>query len=179
MAMLPRAANTEDNNEGMRDMSPIPAGKYAAHIVSSELKQTKAKTGQYLSLLWKVIHGPYTGRTIFVNLNLNNPSKVAEEIAMKEMNSICKACNMEGVQDSAEIHNIPVCITVAIDSKPNSDYPPQNKIVAYDDIDEYEAFDDGPGDHSANDDSGQEPVKEPAKEQPKGRSKAKLPWEKK
>ncbi len=176
MAMLPRAANTEENNQGMQDRTPVPAGNYAAQVVASEMKTTKAKTGHYLSLLWKIIHGPHKGRQIYVNLNLDNPSKVAEEIAMKEMNSICKACGLEGVQDSAEIHEIPVCITVAVETKTDSDYPPQNKILAYSDISEYEEFDEGGPDDS--EDTAQEPPIE-EKTTKAGKPKAKLPWEKK
>lgn len=130
MALLPQKANTADNNQSMDDRSPVPAGDYLAHIVKSEFKPTKAKNGHYLNLTWKILEGPQKGKTLFGLLNLDNPNPVAVEIAVKELNSICQAMNKVGVEDSEELHNVPVTVTVAVDDS-NPNYPPSNKITAY------------------------------------------------
>ncbi len=171
MALLPRAANTEENNEGLGDRSVIPAGEYAVHVVASEMKPTKAKNGHYLSLQWKVIVGPYKGRVLFTNLNLDNPSKVAEEIAGKELNSICQAIGKVGVEDSVELHNEPCVALVAIEKKENSDYPPQNKIVGYKHISEF-AGEDSEDESQPEEKQAEKPAAKPAA------GKKKLPWEK-
>ena len=49
MAMLPSVFNTDDHEE-MTGFEPLPVGVYLAEIVKSELKDTKAKDGKYLSL---------------------------------------------------------------------------------------------------------------------------------
>lgn len=130
MPLLPQKANVPGNNDTLDDRSPVPAGKYPGAIVKSEFKETKAKTGHYLALQLKIIEGQYKGRVLFTNLNLDNPNQVAVEIANKELNSICKACNKEGVEDSEELHNIPMMLTVKV-TEGDASYPPSNEITAY------------------------------------------------
>ena len=54
---------------------PIPAGKYLAIITESEMKPTKAGTGQYLQLTFQVLEGQYKGRLVWARLNLDNIAK--------------------------------------------------------------------------------------------------------
>ena len=88
MARLQFAANTPENSEGLDDYTPIPAGDVIAQIIKSQYKETKKKDGNYLQLIWKVVMGKYKGRTLFDNLNLDNPNPIAVEIANKTLNSI-------------------------------------------------------------------------------------------
>lgn len=163
MALLPERANTAENKDTLDDRSPIPAGTYVMAITRSEMKQNKAKTGYYLSAMFKVQEGEYKGRTVFVNLNLVNPSAVATEIAKKELNTICQACGLESVADSDELHGIPMAVTLRINENKNSDYPPQNEIVGYGPLNSVE---DVPQVAKAE--------RPPQPEKPKN----KLPWEK-
>lgn len=130
MPILPNKANVAGNNETMDDRSPIPAGDYIAHIVKSEMKQTKAKTGHYLALQFKVLEGDYAGRVLFTNLNLDNPNPMAVEIANKELNSICQAVNLEGVEDSEELHQIPMMVSVK-QTEATAQWPAGNEITSY------------------------------------------------
>ena len=131
MALLPKAANTEGNNETQADRSALPAGEYLVHIVKSEMKATKAKNGHYLSVHMQVIEPEaQKGNFLFENLNLDNPNPIAVEIANKTMNSICEACGLEGVEDSEELHQIPFMVTVAIEPA-TANWPEGNKITAY------------------------------------------------
>jgi len=130
MALLPNKANTQENNQTMDDRTPIPAGTYPAHITKSEFKATKAKTGHYLNLTWKVLDGPHKGKVVFNLLNLDNPNPVAVEIATKELNSICQAMGKAGVQDSDELHNIPVFLTLKV-TEGTAQFAPKNEITGY------------------------------------------------
>ena len=130
MPLLPVKANTAENNETLGDRTPIPAADYQSMIVKTEFKETKAKTGHYLSVHHKIIDGKFAGRLIFSNLNLDNPNTVAVEIAHKELNSICKAVNKQGVADSDELLELPMTISVAIEPA-SAQYPASNKITAY------------------------------------------------
>ena len=131
MALLPQAANTPENNESLDDVSAIPAGDYLIHMAKNEYKATKSKTGYYLAITWKVISPEqFKGKILFSNLNLDNPSPVAVEIARKELNSICQAANKVGVQDADELLNTPIVGVVVVDSS-NPNYPPSNKIRGY------------------------------------------------
>ena len=176
MALLPRPANTEGNNETLGDRTPMPAGDYLAHVIKSEWKATKAKTGHYMAMTLAVIDGPHKGRQLFVNLNLDNPNPIAVEIANKEFNTICQAVGKVGVEDTVEIHNMPMCITVKITKQANSDYPPSNEIVGYKDAVKYtgefdEAYAKTPEEVAAD-----EPTEKPADKKP---AKAVPPWAKK
>lgn len=130
MAQLPLSFNTEDNKEGLDDYTPIPAGTVIAQITKSGYKQTKKKDGNYLQLVWKVVHGKYSGRTLFDNLNLDNPNPIAVEIANKCLNSICQACEKVGVQDSEELHGIPIELTISV-TPASSTQPASNNIKSY------------------------------------------------
>ncbi len=108
---------------------PIPAGKYRAMVVDSEVKPTKAGTGHLLKLTWEVLEGEYKGRKVFDNVNIDNPNPQAVEIAQKQLSAICRACGRLQISDSAEIHDIPCVIKVAV--RPASgDYDAQNTIKA-------------------------------------------------
>ena len=91
---------------------PIPAGKYLAVITESEMKPTKAGTGQYLQLTFQVIDGEYKGRLIWARLNLDNPSDMAVKIARAELSAICRAIGVMAPKDSVELHNLPLVIKV-------------------------------------------------------------------
>lgn len=136
MALLPKAANTEENKEGLGDRSALPAGEYLVHIIKSEMKETKESkaTGKgnayFLSLHMKVLEGERKGSLVFTNLNLKNPNPVAEEIANKELNSICQACGVQGVADSEEIHQVPFVVELKVD-KATKQYPESNSVTAY------------------------------------------------
>lgn len=118
------------NHEEMDDFSIVPAGEYNVQIVKSELKDTKDKTGKRLIFQFKILNGDYKGRILFTGLNIVNQNKTAEEISKKELTSICKACGKLEIQDTAELHNIPLTVKVKI--KPASgNYDEQNQITKY------------------------------------------------
>ncbi len=129
MAKLPIKANTKTNKSGM-GFEPMDAGNYVGQIIKSDYMPTKAKNGHYLKLQMKILMGKYKGRMMFENLNLDNPNPIAVEIANKALNSICQACGLAGVEDSEEVHGIPMLITV---TKKNGkgDNPPENNISMY------------------------------------------------
>lgn len=134
MPLLPNRANTEDNKAGMDDRSPVPSDVYLSHITKTEFIKTKAGDGHYLSIHEKILEGEYKGRMVFLNLNLDNPNPTAVEIANKTLNSICQACNVQGVANSDELLQIPHKITV-ITGKGSAEYPPSNEITKFEPAD--------------------------------------------
>lgn len=118
------------NSKLMDDYTPIPVGDYKAVITESEVKPTKAGDGQFLNLKVEVIEGEYSGRIIFVILNLWNPNPKAVEIANRELATIVAAVGRPGAQDSAELHNIPMTVTVGI-QEGQGQYGPSNRIKNY------------------------------------------------
>jgi hypothetical protein len=108
----------------------LPKGEYLAMIIASELKSNKARTGEYLQLTFEVIDGSGKGRKVFDRLNIRNANKVAEKIAMEQLNALCLAANVLHLQDSEQLHNIPLKIVVDIESGKDG-YDDQNRIKGY------------------------------------------------
>jgi hypothetical protein len=94
------------------DFEPIPGGKYLAVITESEMKPTKAGTGNYLQLTFQVIEGPFQNRLQWARLNLDNPNETARKIAQGELSAICRAVGVLAPNDSVELHNLPLVINV-------------------------------------------------------------------
>ena len=112
---MAQIGNFDANNvEPSAPREVIPPGEYKAYIVSSDMKDTKAGTGQYLALDFAIIEGPYEHRHLFANLNLVNPSAQAVEIAERDLSAICRAVGKMQVSDSEELHNIPLTLVVKV-----------------------------------------------------------------
>jgi hypothetical protein len=63
----------------------LPAGKYRAQIVESEMRVTKNGMGQYLWLMLDILEGPQQGRKVFDQLNLVNANPTTVEIAQRTL----------------------------------------------------------------------------------------------
>lgn len=113
----------------------IPPGEYKAYIVGSEMKQTRAGTGEYLALDFAIIEGEYEHRHLWVNLNLINPNAQAVEIAERDLSAICRAVGRMQVSDSEELHNIPLTLVVKVrpagKDKQGVEREAQNEISSY------------------------------------------------
>jgi len=108
----------------------LPAGKYLAMVIDSTVKPTKSGSGEYLQLTFEVIDGPSKNRKVFERLNFRNSNKTAEEIAQRALSGLCHAVGVVDLQDSENLHNIPVTIDVAIEEGRDG-YGPQNRIKGY------------------------------------------------
>ncbi len=111
------------------DFEHVPAGRYIAEITDSDMRENSKGTGEYLWLEFTILDGPYAGRKLWAQVNLVNPSTQAVEIAQRELSAICHAVGKLRVQDSMELHNIPMEVNVKI--KNDAEYGPQNVIRGY------------------------------------------------
>lgn len=113
----------------------VPAGWYNAVIDNSELKPTKDGSGAYLEVRFSVMDGQYVNRKIFKRLNIKNNSAQAQEIAYRELSSICHAIGRIQVSDSHELHGVPLKIKVTVRAA-SGDYEASNDIRSYKNINE-------------------------------------------
>lgn len=107
--------------------SPLPPGRYEVIITRSDIKDTKAGTGQYIELEMQVIDGEHSGRRLWERLNVSNPNKQAEDIAKAALGAICMATGKLDMEDTEELHDIPFVVSVELDRKE----PDRNRIVGY------------------------------------------------
>lgn len=106
---------------------PLPLGDYNAMITDSQMKITKAGTGEYLELTIQIIDGAHSGRRLWERLNVVNANKVAEEIARSQLNGIKLACNIDKLESSEQLHDVPFVVSLDIDRRD----PTRNKVMGY------------------------------------------------
>ena len=112
------------------DLSPIPAGDYAAIITKSEMQDTKDKAGKFLYLELQVIDGEFKGKPLWDRLNLKNANPIAVEIAKRSLADICRAVGKTTPRDSVELHNIPMRVSVSVDPA-KGEYMAKNRVKLY------------------------------------------------
>ena len=111
-------ANEVDPNVSF---DPVPAGKYLAVIVESEMKPTKNGKGSFLELKFQIIEGEYANRNVWARLNLDNPNQQAVQIARGQLSAVCRAVGVLTPKDSCELHNLPLIIDVKCKKRQDND----------------------------------------------------------
>jgi hypothetical protein len=120
--------------------TPIPMDDYLAQIVESTMADTKKGDGRFLKLTFEVADGEFKGRRIFEQLNLVNPNEKTVEIAQRTLSAICRSVGVLHPKDSAELHNIPLVISVGIQAGKDG-YDDKNVIKKYSRVDGKELTD--------------------------------------
>lgn len=109
-------------------------GWYDAKIDESEMKPTKDGSGAYLKLRFSIIGGKNNNQKVFQNLNLKNPNPTAVEIAQRQLSAICHSVGILQLQNSAQLHGIPLKIKLKIRKDPTKQYGDSNEISGYENI---------------------------------------------
>ena len=68
------AGNYDFSTEDRPAYEPLPEGYYNVIAIDSEIRDTKAGTGNYLQFKFEVLDGQHKGRYIWDRFNLRNPS---------------------------------------------------------------------------------------------------------
>ncbi|MDK9720416.1 MAG: DUF669 domain-containing protein [Rhodospirillales bacterium] len=116
------------NVEPSKPIEVLPPGKYTVQIVASEMRVTKDGQGQYLWLELDVLDGEYQGRKLFDRLNLVNNNPTTVEIAQRTLSAICHATGKMQVQDSEELHLVPMLADVKVQPSKTEGYGPSNSL---------------------------------------------------
>jgi len=119
--------DVEEESKGVRDFTALPAGDYQVVVTQSEMKENKNTQGSHLGATLEVIEGDFKGRLFFANFNVQNANPTAEKIGRAELASLCKAVGVTNPEDSQQLHDIPLLVTVGIDRKE----PTRNVIKKY------------------------------------------------
>jgi hypothetical protein len=91
---MARLSFDPDATDGTGGFTPIPPGRYLLEIQESDVRPTKAGTGEYLYLVLRVVTGPFEGRLIWDRLNFSNPNEQAQEIAQKALKRLVRLCGL-------------------------------------------------------------------------------------
>ena len=106
----------------------VPPGNYVAEIIDSQEKISKAGNS-YLSLKLSICEGPYEGRWIWDNRNINHPTESVRARARLSLGNITKAAGLVGIDDTSELHYKP--LTIELDEEPEGNYPAKNVVRKY------------------------------------------------
>lgn len=93
---------------------PLPEGWYNVSIAGAEVKNTKAGTGQYISIKYTVTGPSHQGRVVFGNLNIKNPNPRAEEIGRQQLGDLMRAIGIPKIKDTDQLigGNLSIKLTV-------------------------------------------------------------------
>lgn len=108
----------------------VPAGKYMAQIIASDMRPTKDGNGAYLQLELEIIDGPEAGKKVFDRLNLHNTNQTTVAIAQRSLSQICHATGILSVSDSEQLHARRMLIDVRIEPG-TGQYRDQNRVFSY------------------------------------------------
>lgn len=122
---------TEIQEAHKNDFDPIPAGTYTAEVTRSEIKDNNSGSGNRLSLGLKILDGHHAGRLIFQDITLRNSNPIAQQIGRKQMAQLVSACGKSSVQDSSDLHGIPMEIKVSIRIDKTGQYDPSNEVKKF------------------------------------------------
>lgn len=128
MAVLNTAFNAETVDPTMRgEFALIPDGVYEMEISASDYGPNSKGNGSVLKLTYRVISGDHEGALVWSNLNIENPSAQAVEIATREFSALCHATGELSVSDSEQLHFKPFFAKVVTEPA-KGDYKAKNKI---------------------------------------------------
>ena len=74
-----------------------------------------------LELTLQILEGEFKGRQLWARLNLDNPKPETVKIARGELSAICRAVGVMTPNDSTDLHNLPMVITVRCKKRPDTD----------------------------------------------------------
>lgn len=140
MAKIPKAFNKKDHGE-MGSFEALPRDDYHVKVKDSKVKDNKARVaalkegndipGKVTTLVFEVQEGEFKGRLLFDGMNLEHTSDQSVEIAFKELNSIKKACGIDGdLNETEELHGKELIMSVK-EVPATAQYPASNEATGY------------------------------------------------
>ena len=97
---------------------PVAPGTYEAVIVNSESQAMKSGNGMGFNFEFEIVSGTMQGRKVFVWITYEHrTSPDAQRIGQEQLSAMCRAVGITQLNDTAQLHNLPMLITVALDKK--------------------------------------------------------------
>tara|TARA_R110000772_G_scaffold53716_1_gene122759 strand:- start:2514 stop:2990 length:477 start_codon:yes stop_codon:yes gene_type:complete len=129
MAQLNETFSVDALPVSERNFEPLPAGWYTTVVAGAEIKNTKAGTGQYISIRYDVTGPTHQGRVVFGNLNIKNPNPKAEEIGRQQLGELMRAIGLSTVQDTDQL--IGGQLMIKLDVRESEQYGASNDVKGF------------------------------------------------
>jgi len=94
---------------------PIKPGTYEAVITETELRPTRNGEGKGINVTCEIVSGEAKGRKVWEWINYQHPKAEAQRIGQETLAKICKAVGVARLEDTEQLHNIPLLVKVALD----------------------------------------------------------------
>lgn len=118
------------------NFTPVPAGDYLFQIDSTELKDTKDGSGQYVKVSFSIVGPSYQGRKIFQNYNIFNKNEQAERIGRAQLKALTNAVGLDTLRDTDELIGKSLGAHVTIQPGKNG-YSDSNRLSRYSPADKF------------------------------------------
>lgn len=142
MAALGKKYTAGDVSTEQREFEDLPAGIMCFEIEATEIVETgpeDSRTGNGLKYTANVLApDEVAGRKFFGFINLENKSAQAQEIGQKEFACLRRACGIDEIDDTEELHFIAYTVKLGMgkpskkkDSEGNPLYPARMEVKRY------------------------------------------------
>jgi hypothetical protein len=122
-----------DTEEGLPEISLLPAGKYPAEIEDAQVGPTKNGSGQAVNLKWRIVDGEYENRVVFQSILITHTSEEAQRIGRGMFKDVCFSCGLTGKITDLEVLKFKKCsIKVGIEKSRDGQYPDKNRVTRVD-----------------------------------------------
>lgn len=112
------------------EYDPIPEGEYVLKALEAEEKETSRGDGSYIKVKFEVVKGEYSGRLLWQNFNINNPSEKAQRIGRQQLVAWATACGKPDADDTDKLLDKTFNAAVSIE-KGSGGYRDSNRIKAF------------------------------------------------
>lgn len=130
MSFLGETFSVSDLPKSERTYELLPDGWYDARITEAQLGATKAGTGEKISMRYDIIGPAHQGRVVYGNLNIRNPSAVAERIGREQLHDIMLAIGLASIEDTDQLVGGTCQIKIKT-TPPKDGYNARNDIAAW------------------------------------------------
>jgi hypothetical protein len=113
------------------NFEPLPAGNYVVEVIGSDVVDTKTGLGRQMKLTLKVVEGELEGRRIWPNIMVRHQNETAQRIGQQVIASLISAAGIGPIDDTEELHGIPIIARVAIETDKNGQYEPRNTVKGF------------------------------------------------
>jgi hypothetical protein len=113
------------------NFEPLPAGNYVVEVIESDVVDTKTGLGRQMKLTLKVVDGELEGRRVWANIMVRHQNEMAQRIGQQVIASLISAAGIGPIDDTEELHGIPVIAKVAIETDKTGQYEPRNVVKGF------------------------------------------------
>jgi hypothetical protein len=107
----------------------LPPGVYTVMATQEEEKENSQKRGSYLMFVLDVLTEVYSGKKLWVYLNLWHENEAARPPAQRELAALCLAVGVPTPKQSSELLGKP--FLVAVDIEKDKQGKDRNRITGY------------------------------------------------